>query len=191
MDAECLAKALDGNESYNIYKADNTERCWLADGRAGDEVGERGHGCKRVRWFFAAMFGDAWSLGCAEWGEHTAGAGLGNAVVEWQNPARSGFSPQMFGVFRSPEPSWAFHRRSQDCVGKKIIGRTCTVRDLAIDIARSVGVVRGAFALGNEPARYGRRGVFFEPLVHQGADLFAEVGGVGESRQFVALQTVA
>jgi hypothetical protein len=82
MDAERLVEASDSNESHNIYKADNTERCWLADGGGGGEVGERGHGCARVRRFGVAMFGDAWSLGCAEWGEHTAGAWLGDAVVE-------------------------------------------------------------------------------------------------------------
>ena len=59
VDAECLPTLFGSNESYNIYKADNTERCGLADGGEDAKFGEHGHGCAVVRWFGAAMDCDA------------------------------------------------------------------------------------------------------------------------------------
>ena len=43
----------------------------------------------------------------------------------------------------------------------------------------------------NEQAGHAGGGVLLQPLVHQGGDLFAEIGGVAEAGQFKALQTVA
>jgi hypothetical protein len=49
----------------------------------------------------------------------------------------------------------------------------------------------GAFALLHQPAGKHGGGFFGEPLVEQGGDLLAEIGGVTETREFVALQGVA
>jgi hypothetical protein len=64
-------------ESYNVYKADNTERLELAGGGGGDEFGERFHGCAVVRWSGAAMVCDARRTGFAGRREHTAARGWG------------------------------------------------------------------------------------------------------------------
>jgi hypothetical protein len=53
------------------------------------------------------------------------------------------------------------------------------------------GAVNGAFALLDEPASEHGVGIFLEPLVEEGTDLFADVGGVAEAREFVALKRVA
>jgi hypothetical protein len=83
------------------------------------------------------------------------------------------------------------YRRSQGGVSEKIIGRTGAIDVLAVGAGRGIACIRGALALGDEPARYGSRGVFFEPLIHQRSDLLAEVGGVTKARQLVTLQAVA
>lgn len=85
----------------------------------------------------------------------------------------------------------AVYGRSQGRIGKKIIGRRCAIRRSSGGAGMRFGMWHGALALVDQPAGHGGRGVFFEPLVHQRADLLAKVGGVAEAGQFVALQAVA
>jgi hypothetical protein len=78
--------------------------------------------------------------------------------------------------------------RQRDTICKNIIGRTCAAGRLG-----GVGGIfgcgdDGALALVDEPAGEHGGGVFFEPLVEKGSDLFAEIGSVGEARKFVGLK---
>jgi len=57
-----------------------------------------------------------------------------------------------------------------------------------------LGVIGGgesAFALFDEAAGEHGRGVFLEPLIEQGGDLLAEIGGVAEARKLIGLQSIA
>lgn len=55
-----------------------------------------------------------------------------------------------------------------------------------------VGCVRGGtLALLHQPAREHREGIFIEPLVEQGSNFLAKVGGVTEPREFVGLERSA
>jgi hypothetical protein len=56
---------------------------------------------------------------------------------------------------------------------------------------RFVGGHHGALALFDKPASKHGGGILFNPGVDEGSDLLAEIGGVTEAREFVALQGVA
>lgn len=49
---------------------------------------------------------------------------------------------------------------------------------------------RRAFALLDQPSGEHGAAVFFHPLIEQSANLFAEIGGVGKTRKFVALKRI-
>jgi hypothetical protein len=51
--------------------------------------------------------------------------------------------------------------------------------------------VQGTLPLLHQPARQHGGGIFLKPLVKQVADLFAEIRGVTQSGEFVALQRIA
>jgi hypothetical protein len=56
------------------------------------------------------------------------------------------------------------------------------------------GVLGGAgwaFALLDEPAGEHGAGVLFYPLIEQGVNLLAEIGGMAKAREFVALKRIA
>lgn len=53
------------------------------------------------------------------------------------------------------------------------------------------GSARRPFALLDQPAREHGAGVLFHPLIEQGANLLAEIGGVAKAREFVTLKRVA
>src|SRR5271155_3261170 len=81
-------------------------------------------------------------------------------------------------------------------VGKNIIGRSSGVGTLRRVINAGAGSGRAlfgdaAFALVDQPAGEHGVGVFFEPLIEQCANFLADVGGVAEPGEFVALQGVA
>jgi hypothetical protein len=82
-------------------------------------------------------------------------------------------------------------RRRGGLIREEIIGhRMCSVRARF----RPGDVVRdlpGTFALLHQPARQHGRSVFLQPLVEQGIDLLAEIGGMTQARQFVGLQRIA
>lgn len=82
--------------------------------------------------------------------------------------------------------------RRNETIRQKIIGRGMAVGGSGFR-AGSIrgGAERGTFALLHEAAGQIGRGVFLEPLVEQGGDLLAEIGRVGEAREFVGLQGVA
>ena len=50
---------------------------------------------------------------------------------------------------------------------------------------------RRPLALLDEPARQHGAGVFLDPLIEQSANLLAEIGGMTEAREFVALKRIA
>jgi hypothetical protein len=74
---------------------------------------------------------------------------------------------------------------------KKVIGHRMSVARRRIGVGMLRRNRRGAFALLHEPARHHCRSIFIEPLIEKRADLFAEIGGVAEARQFIGLQRVS
>jgi hypothetical protein len=103
------------------------------------------------------------------------------------------FSPR-----RGGERSVAAARNvwASETIRQKIIGHRMTVGGKRFGgglLRRGLGVrgLNGALALLDEPAGDHGVGVFVEPLVEEGRDLLAQVGGVGEARKFVAVKRVA
>ena len=84
----------------------------------------------------------------------------------------------------------AIYGRSENRIGKKVIGRGNDVRGLFCAGRRGFARSRGVLALINQPTGYGCGGIFFKPLVHQRADLFAKVGGMAEARELITLQAI-
>jgi len=93
-------------------------------------------------------------------------------------------------------------RGKSGCRGENAPGRRTMARAAAADVrlniwrglGREAGLPGGfgiALALVHQPAGEHGGGVFFEPLVEQGRDLLAEIGGVSEPCEFVALEAVA
>ena len=103
------------------------------------------------------------------------------------------FSPR-----RASERSVAAARNvwASETIRQKIIGHRMAVGGKRFGgglLRRGLGV-RGlncALALLDEPAGDHGVGVFVEPLVEEGRDFLAQVGGVGEAREFVAVKRVA
>ncbi len=79
-------------------------------------------------------------------------------------------------------------RRRERLLREEIIGhRMCA--SLGAGRGRLIESGRGrALALFHQPAREHRAGVFFQPLIQQRADFFAQVGGVAKTGEFVRLQ---
>ena len=76
-------------------------------------------------------------------------------------------------------------------IRKKIIGRSIAIfRDSFSGNGGFVNLLR-AFPLLHQPARQHGRGIFLHPQVEQPADLLAEIGGMAETREFIALQRVS
>jgi len=101
----------------------------------------------------------------------------GGAAARPQNPVRASLSIANCG------------RRGR-LIHEKIIGHG--LRGLAASIA----IYRGFFhprvlALAHQPARQQRRGVLFQPGIQQLGDLLSQIGGMVQSREFVALQGIA
>ena len=84
----------------------------------------------------------------------------------------------------------AIYGRSENRIGKKVIGRGSVIWSPFGAAGRASGSSCWQLALVNQPTGHGRRGILLEPLVHQRADLFAKVGGMAEAREFIALQAV-
>jgi len=75
-------------------------------------------------------------------------------------------------------------------IRKKIIGhRMCSIPS-GFGGRKHVGHPRRAFALFKKPACQHRGGIFLHPLIDQRDNFLAEIGGVGEARQFKTLQGV-
>ena len=99
---------------------------------------------------------------------------------------------------RASERSTAAARNvwANDSIRQKIIGHRMAVRGSGFGgglVRRGLGFrsKNGALALLDQPAGDHGVGVFVEPLIEKRRYLLAEVGGVAEPREFVALEGVA
>jgi hypothetical protein len=73
-------------------------------------------------------------------------------------------------------------------IRKKIIGHGMRSVTPGLDFAKWFRSARRTLALLQKQARQHGGGVFFQPLIQQGADFLADICGVRETRQFKALQ---
>jgi hypothetical protein len=93
-----------------------------------------------------------------------------------------------------PSGSSAGNGRREHSISEEIIGHRLSVGRCAGGgpiVGTGAGAVRGALAIFHQPAREHRAGVFVEPLIEQGANLLAGVGGVAKSGEFIGLQRIA
>ena len=85
-------------------------------------------------------------------------------------------------------PVYALRRRS---IRKKIIGRgMCSIAP-GIGFGKWLRSAWRPLTLLQKQAGQHGGGVFFQPLIQQSADFLADIGGVRETRQLIALQGVA
>jgi hypothetical protein len=75
-------------------------------------------------------------------------------------------------------------------IRKKIIGRRMRAIVPGFTGGKHVRDPRGAFPLIHKPARQHGGSILLQPLIEQGDDLLAEIGGVREARQLKTLQGV-
>ena len=77
-------------------------------------------------------------------------------------------------------------------IHQKVIGRAMAVGGSGF-LGRGIFFrgMHGESALLDEPAGEIRGGVFFKPLIEQGSDFLAQIGGVSEAREFVGLERIA
>lgn len=147
----------------------------------------------------AVHMGELRLLLWAEWWVATLGRGrwrlvLGAEVRKlfWRGALEFCYCDRATGPGKLPAKLYgaAIHGWSENRIGKKVIGRDGAICNLVGRGGRGFARSRRVFALINQPTGHGRGGIFFEPLVHQRADLLAKVGGVAEAREFIALQAV-
>jgi hypothetical protein len=123
---------------------------------------------------------------------------LGNSGLLAGSGPKSGFSGH---VLRCRSRAVAKIGRRARLIGEKIIGhgmcdlapRVAGGNSLVLRRSRLVRLASGGgmFALLHQPAREHSRCVLFEPGIEQLRDLLAEIGGVAQAREFVALQGIA
>ena len=130
--------------------------------------------------------------------EHIAGSvvgtpfrSTGSRCLLGKNTKNKTLHRQTEGEISAPAAGsgWA-----DDTIRQKVLGRTVSVagrRKRRSGLWLWFGRAHAAFALLDEPARDQGVGVFVEPLVEEGRDLLAEIGGVAKAREFVGLQSVA
>jgi hypothetical protein len=96
-----------------------------------------------------------------------------------------------------PRNSGSTSRRAARCwwrrglIREKIIGHRMRSVQPRFGPGDGVRNLPGMLSLFHQPARQHGRGVFFEPLIEQSADLLAEIGGMTQTCQFIRLQRVA
>src|SRR5712664_612810 len=73
-------------------------------------------------------------------------------------------------------------------IRKKIIGHGMSGSQRRLASGSGLQRLRRALALLHQPARQHGGGSLLEPLVEQRADLFSQIGGMAEAREFIALQ---
>ena len=95
-------------------------------------------------------------------------------------------------------PAVACGVRADETLGQKVIGHRVAILRRRHDRGLrfrcdfgSGGSANAALALLDQPARDHGVGVLVEPLIEQGRNFLAEIGGVGEARELVRLQGVA
>jgi hypothetical protein len=89
----------------------------------------------------------------------------------------------------SGRPASGPHRRP--LIREKIIGHGMRPIVSRFDVCERVRKARGAIALLQQPARQHGGGILLQPLVKKSHDFLAEVGGMAQARQFVALQRIS
>jgi len=96
-----------------------------------------------------------------------------------------------------PRNSGLASRRAARCwwrsglLREKIIGHSVRSIEPRFRPGDRVRDLRRTLALLHQPACQHSRGVFFEPLIEQSADLLSEISGVAQTCQFIRLQRVA
>ena len=127
----------------------------------------------------------AGAFACAPRSTHlgsAAGPGVGDifrsrAAYKLQHPCKtSGWTP-VYGL-------------RGGSIRKKVIGHGMRAIVTRLSLGKHVGQPRRSFSLLNQQARQHGCGVLVDPLVNQGGDLLAEIGGVRQTRQFKTLQGV-
>lgn len=79
-----------------------------------------------------------------------------------------------------------------ESINQKVIGRTMTGGGSRLRGRRIFRRgIHGESALLDEPTGEIRSGVFFKPLIEQGSDFLAQIGGVSEAREFIGLERIA
>jgi len=73
-------------------------------------------------------------------------------------------------------------------IREKIIGRGMRAVVAGFAVGEKIHPSRRAFPLLQKQSREHGGGVFFHPLIKQGANLLAEIGGTCQTREFKALQ---
>jgi len=76
-------------------------------------------------------------------------------------------------------------------IRKKVIGHSRSYRRNTFTGRRVFLRLLRTFPLLHQPAREHRRGIVLHPLVEKAANLFAEIGGMAKTREFIALQRIA
>jgi hypothetical protein len=76
-------------------------------------------------------------------------------------------------------------------IRKEIIGHGMSALQRRIAGRNGLQHLRRTLALLHQPAREHRASILFKPLIEKRADLLAEIGGMVETREFVALQRSA
>jgi hypothetical protein len=76
-------------------------------------------------------------------------------------------------------------------IRKKIIGHGMSVLQQSLAGRGGLQHLRRALALLHQPAREHGASILFKPKIEKRADLLAEIGGMVETREFVALQRSA
>ena len=103
------------------------------------------------------------------------------------------------GIFRSRTASklqkpcktsgWAaVYRLRGGSIRKKVIGHGMRAMVPGFAVGKHVGRPRRSFPLLHQQAGQHGGGVFLHPLIEQGGNFLAEIGGMRQARQFKALQ---
>ena len=149
-------------------------------------------GAGRVEaWSCGAFDGNAWASTWTTQGLMPPGTPLGLidsgfASARARGKLRVGHRKMNFTSSRVPACGWRGHP-----IGEKVIGHGgCVFRRDSTGDSLFPHLLR-PFPLLHQPARKHGRGVFLHPLIEKCADLFAEICGMAESREFIALQRIA
>lgn len=140
-------------------------------------------------------------------GKAFSGNGEAGELNLWRPPALNTFpgtsdrgcvSGGFCAVLRMERRQIAFTSRVASVCGprerpirKKIIGHGMSVFRKSFTRGSVFLRLLRAFLLFHQPARQHGRGIFLDPKIEQRAYLLAEIGGMVETREFIALQRVS
>jgi len=100
-------------------------------------------------------------------------------------------SRELYGTSDEPSGTLPGILGRSETIRQKIMGPMISVGGSGVGGRGVLGDRESAFALFDEPTRQLGGGVLLQPLVEQGVDLLAEIGGVAEARKFIGLQGIA